>query len=56
MAPKPDDLDELDGDDLPDEEEEFLEQMGLGADGTRMQLGDTDLTGRPWEPDRADDE
>jgi hypothetical protein len=53
MAPKVDDTDD---DDLPDEEELFLEEMGLGADGTRMQLGDPDYTGRPWEPDRTEGE
>lgn len=52
MAPK---VEVLDEDDLPDEEEVFLEEMGLGADGTRMQLGDTDYTGRLWEPDRGDE-
>lgn len=56
MIPKPDDDTDADtGDELPDEEELFLEQMGLGADGTRMQLGDLDHTGRPWEPDRSDE-
>ena len=39
-------------DPLPDEEDMFLESVGMGADGTPMTLADTSIvSGLPWEPD-----
>lgn len=40
--------------DIPDEEERFLEDMGLAADGTRMQTGDLSWDGSPWYPDKPE--
>ena len=55
MAPKTeefdDDLDDDLSEDLPDDEDEFLEELGMAADGSRMQIGDTALNGRIWDPD-----
>lgn len=59
MAPKvgyseelgPDEDLDLDDDELPDDEDEFLEEMGMAADGSRMQVGDVALNGRMWDPD-----
>lgn len=50
MTKKNPELDE-DVPDLPDDETVFLEEMGMGSDGTPMALGDTAWNGLPWEPD-----
>lgn len=52
MAPKVDDLEvEEDTVELPDEEDAFLESLGMAADGSRMQPSDDACNGRPWDPD-----
>jgi hypothetical protein len=51
MAPEQEIEDETDVIDVPDEETIFLEEMGLGSDGTPMNLGDDAWNGQPWEPD-----
>jgi hypothetical protein len=36
----------------PDNEDFFLEAMGMAPDGSAMMIGDESiLDGRPWEPD-----
>lgn len=39
------------------DEMQLLEELGMGADGSAMHLGDDDWFGQPWEPERnvADD-
>jgi hypothetical protein len=52
MSPKPDDQEiEEDTVELPDEEDAFLESLGMAADGSRMQPSDDAWNGRPWDPD-----
>lgn len=34
-----------------DEEMIELEELGIAADGSRMQIGDTAWNGEPWDPD-----
>jgi hypothetical protein len=52
MAPKPDESEiEEDTVDLPDEEDQFMESLGMAADGSRMQPSDDAWNGRPWDPD-----
>lgn len=51
MAPKPDETDEIETEELPDDEDQFLEELGMAADGSRMQPSDDAWNGRPWDPD-----
>lgn len=37
--------------DFPDEEDLFLEENGMGADGKPMMLSDAAWNGEPWDPD-----
>lgn len=40
-------------DDLPSDEDMFLEELGVGGDGSAMTPSDDAWDGRPWDPDRA---